>query len=496
MERLKAVRQGFEKQIPIFIICFCVLQPLLDVLAFWRTTLGFSAIVLTLLRALTFLGLTALGFFVSRRKRRYILLAAAALLYLAGHILAASSMGYQNPVADLTDQLRVLVLPFATAAMMSFLDRSDKAFRALETGLVLSLGVIALTVLLSVATGTDPHSYLGKQIGTLGWFLWPNSQSAILSMLTPLALAWCCERFTGRVFPVVLTSLECFGLLFLLGTRLSFVSIPVIGIGLAVCMWLADKAARRQALTIFLAALLFTALWPISPVREAQKRTAVNAVVKQQRIDAAVEACGEDPKAGRTENAEALAAAYRYCLQGTVDRFGLDRTAKAYDYSLDQATIFDGRRKKLVFNRLLMEDSNGLSHWFGLEISRMYQHTQLYDFYADSWTDGTEAFAPENDLHGVYYTGGWVLLAGILGWILWYGLRALRALIRGGRRVFSVPFAAFCASYGFFLIYAYATNSVLRQTRNIFCVSAVLAGLWYLSRSTETKNSGKEDVPQ
>ena len=482
MKRLDALQHSLTALIPRLILCFCVIQPLMDILSFWKEALGIPAIVVTVLRFLTFAGLTGIGFLVSRRKRRYVLLAILAVLYLAGHILAASGMGYLDLFEDLTDQFRVLMLFFTTAAMMSFLDRSDKAFQAMHTGLVLALGVMAAAVILSVLTGTDPHTYLGKQTGVLGWFLWPNSQSAILAMMTPIVISWSYSRFQGRVLSVGGTALVCFGLLFLLGTRLAFASIPLIGIGMGVCMYIADKSAGRCALAVILTAALFCVLYPVSPVREAHVKSVENSMILQQRIDEAAQACGVEPGAERTENREALSAAYRYNLQGLVDRFGLDRTAKVYDYTLKQADIFDVRRKKRVFNDFLMEDSSTLSLCFGLEVSRMSQQTELYDFYADDWEPGVEYFAAENDLYGVFYSGGWVLFAGTVCWMLWYGVRALRALVRRRRRVFSIPFAAHCGAYCVFLVFAYATNSVLRQTRNIFCVSIVLAGLWYLSR--------------
>ncbi len=495
MKQPEASGRGLTDRIPQVIVSFCVLQPLLDILAFWKEALGIPAVVMTALRFLTFAGLTALGFLVSRRKRRYMILAACTLLYLAGHVLAASRMGWQDPVSDLTDQVRVLMLFFTTAAMMSFMDRSEEAFPALRKGLILTLGIFTAVVILSVITGTDPHTYLGKHIGTLGWFLWPNSQSAILSMLAPVAIAWSCERFSSRVIPVAVTSFVCFGLLFLLGTRLSFLTIPVVGCGMAVCIFIADKRAWRCAAAVLLTALAFTALYPLSPMRKAQLKSAENRIILQQRINDAAAEYGADPAEGRTENMDALAAAYRYNLQGVVDRFGLERTAEAYEYTLKQSRIFDDRQKKRIFNEFLMEDAGTVNHWFGLEVSRMSQQTELYDFYTDKWEPGVEYFAAENDLYGVFYCGGWVLLGGILAWMLWYGLRALRSLVRCGKRVFTVSFAAYCCAYCFFILYAFTTNSVLRQTRNLFCVSAVLAGLWYLSgRPACLTNPDKEDL--
>lgn len=485
MRRIKPGSRELTACVPGVIIAFFLLQLLLDVLAFWKDALGIPALALTVIRLTAFLGVSGFGFLLSHRKQYYVLLASIALLYLAGHVLAACGRGYQEPLSDLTDQFRTLMPFFLTAAMMSFCDSSDRALQAMKSGFVLVLGAIALVVLLSVLTGSDPHTYVGKQTGTLGWFLWPNSQSAILSMLSPLTIAWSQERYPNRMLPLALTALGSFGLLFLLGTRLAFVSIPAVGCTMAFCMVLANKANTRRALVVLGIAVLFTGLYPISPMRKNLSKAGENKAVLQNRIDAAVAAYGVDPSEERTDNLDALAAAYRYNLQGLVDCFGIERTAAAFDHTLKQSVIFDNRKKKLVFNDFLMQDANGMNRLFGLEIASMSQQTELYDFYTDRFESGVEIFAAENDIYGVFYAGGWVLLIWSIVWMLWFGLRALLALIRRGRELISVSFGAYCIAYGFFVFYACSTNSVLRQTRNSFCVSAVLAGLWYFTQDPE-----------
>ncbi|MBQ1823683.1 MAG: hypothetical protein II121_00880, partial [Fibrobacter sp.] len=68
---------------------------------------------------------------------------------------------------------------------------------------------------------------------------------------------------------------------------------------------------------------------------------------------AAVAPYGVPADARRTDDPRALAAAYRYGLQGLVDRFGLETVREQYDDSLDQSEIFGSRKMKIVFNELL-----------------------------------------------------------------------------------------------------------------------------------------------
>ena len=70
----------------------------------------------------------------------------------------------------------------------------------------------------------------------------------------------------------------------------------------------------------------------------------------------------------------------------------------------------------------------------------------------------------------------------MVAFLLFFGLRALLAVIRAPKRYFTLPMAAFAIAYGLGLIHAYYTASVLRRNNASFYLALVLAGLWYLSR--------------
>lgn len=485
------LRDKITNRLPLITILYCVLQPLLDVAGYWLNTAGYSGTVLALVRMSTLALMVLIGFSVSRRKRVYLIAGAGLLLYLAGHMLAVRNAGVSDLPAELVGQLRILILPALTLCLISFLNANEKTYSAIKLGFALNFGIILLVDLLATLTGTDPHTYSGKEIGVLGWFLWTSSQSAIVSILSPPVIAWSFRRFRGRLLPLALVTAASFAVQYFFASRLAFVTLATTGAGMALCIFLAGKQYWRQSLCVLLLAAVFCGLYPVSPMRENQEALRINAGIKQERIYATVAEYGVPSTAHSTDNPEALAAAYRYSLQGLVDRFGLPRVAAQYDNTLEQSEIFNPRLKKLRFNQMLMQDASVGNRLFGLELGLMQQQTEIYDFYRDEWDDGVEILEAENDFHGIYYACGAVGLGLMLLFLLYFGIRALIALLRSRRAVFSVDFAAFAAAYCYALVYAYTTASILRQTVASWYLCAILACLWHLSR-TDSQRKGAE----
>ena len=91
--------------------------------------------------------------------------------------------------------------------------------------------VILLSILLSWLTGTMRTTY-ADGLGVTGWFYFPNSQSAILTALVPVACSLLYRRrgLRSPLFWVVL--LAGFLDLYLTGTRLCYLGLAAAGFGL------------------------------------------------------------------------------------------------------------------------------------------------------------------------------------------------------------------------------------------------------------------------
>ena len=491
--------------IPVLVFLLCVCQPILDVVAYWNRELSLPSDWTSVLRLVLLLGGFLTAFLLSERKGAYLAFSAVILAFLAGHVLAClgTDQGYINWVEDLSDQARTLVLPITALTMMSFLRAEPRAFDALLKALICNLVLILFVMVLSTVTGTDPHTYPTKSVGIRGWFIWTSPQSAILSILCPLVIAWALRRWPDRTLPVLLTALISFGMLFAYGTRLGYFTILGVSLGLAVCVFPGGKRRRLQAGAILACALLFLALYSVSPMNVNRTALLDNEAIKQERVNAAVAALQTDSTDAEPDEVdlEAIRAAYRYNLQGMIDRFGLEQVAERYGHTLDASLICNDRIMKTYFCGMLIDEVSAqspLSRFFGVELERTrVKDTEIYDFYADDWVRDTENYDPENDFYGVLTLNGLVGV-GLLGaFLLWFGLRALWALWKDRSR-FTPLFAAFLGAYGIALIYAVNTASTLRRNNASVYFAWVLAGLWYLSvcpQSTVGAHSVRPQVP-
>ena len=493
MLRLNGVSTMLRRRLPAFSVAICVLQPLLDVLSYWQIQLDLPNYFTLGLRVLTIglMLLTALPFL--HRKRLFLSVVLVLLLFLAGHVITCLKLSpTYHWKEDLSEQARILFLPVSAFCLICYLRANDKVFPALKLGLVISFGLILLVMVLSTVTGTDPHTYAAKGIGVRGWFFWTSAQGAILSLLCPVVIAWTEERFPGKRLPPLAACLLSFGALFAFGTRLAYASLAAVGVCLAVCTVLSNKKLWPQALTVFLSAALFLALFPVSPMKRNQSAILENARIKQDRVNAAAVEAGkqlglEDPLSPehRTD-LRVLAPAYRYNLQGMMDRFGVERVALAYDYTLDVVRVCDDRVRKLIFCKLLMEDSmqtTPLACLFGLELGRTrVEETDGYVFETDQWERQPEASDPENDFFGVYYLCGFVGLGLLLLFLGFFAQNSLWSLWREPQKTLAPGTVSFLIAFAIALVYAWSTVSVLRRNNASFYFAAILACVWHQTR--------------
>ena len=124
-----------------------------------------------------------------------------------------------------------------------------------------------------------------------------------------------------------------------------------------------------------------------------------------------------------------------------------------------------------------------MSRLFGLSLKEMtVQRTDK---------DGvvvTDNYDVENDFHGVYFLTGICGLVLMIVFLLYFGLRALLAVIRKPKTYFSVPLCAFGIACGLAVIHAYFTASILRRNNASVYLAMALAGLWYLTRPDAGKD--------
>lgn len=514
MSKLQMPLQRIQDKLPLLVFLLCLSQPILDAAGYWQQTLGMGNAVTMAIRMVLLAGSVMFGFLLSERKRVYMIAAAVLAVLTVGHIYACmqNPNGYVAPLTDIINLIRIYFLPLMTICLVTFLRSNRKVLPALIHGLVMDISIIALIQLVSTLTGTDPHTYPDDGVGVLGWFLWTNSQSAILAMLAPISICWALLHWEKRLLPVFAVTVVSEAMLYLLAPRLAFASMAAAGFCTALCLLLIKPARWRHVLIVALVTAAFVAAMPLSPM---YKRVHYNTIREEQaeekikemniQIQVVTEPLTEAPS-GETgpseaapsapepkvildeQNADKLESLYSSLnsIWSMVDRFGRDRVFEVYDYTLDPTILGNVRVMKLHFCELLMSESGLSSHLFGLNLAEMmHKRIEKDKVYIDNYD-------VENDLHGVYFLTGYVGLGMMVLFLLCFGLRVLIAVFRDRKRYFTLPVCAFSVSYGLGIIHAIFTASVLRRNNASIYLAVVLAILWYLTQRPSASEASNE----
>lgn len=465
----KNAQQGWKTHLPLVMLVLFIMQPVMDVLSFWLAEGGVSNTVSLLLRFFVLFGTGALGFALSRHKKIYILLGCIVILFAVLHGWACISAGYQgwqNPIYDLTNYIRVVQIPLFTMCFVTFLrETGEEGYQTIEKGFVINFGLIVLVEVLSTVTGTDPHTYANKQIGVLGWFSTTNSQSAILCAMVPVVLT---KVLRGKKIRVFLGStVVCFMVLYLFATRLAYLAIFVTAAGMILVMLLSRTWNKKAAAVLLLGAVVCGAALKVSPMYINQSSHQALLQEKQQEADDMVSNAEEQyHTTAEQEPEQCLTPLYQEYLGEMVNRFGMKRVMQTYQYTTDVSELKDARRMKIIYCTYLMEDAGTKAKLFGLELQDMVWDNRTFDV--------------ENDFHGMYYLYGVVGLALFLAFLLYFAVLIVRALLRDFKKYMTPEAGAFGISLCLLLVHVYCTAGVLRRPNASFYLSVVLAVIYYL----------------
>ena len=475
-----------QDRLPLLVVILCLIQPIMDVLSYWTGLAGLNNFITLLLRLYVLAAVVAVGFCLSQRKWVWFAAAGVLLLLTLGHAVVCFHYGYQDPIGDLTNLVRIYHMPLVTLSVITCIRRNKRCVDGVKWGFLSSFCVILLVELLATVTNTDPHTYANKAIGVLGWFSMPSAQSAILSMVVPVAIVCVMER--KKFHPVFTAGVGVIGLgtLWLFATRLSYAAL----LGCAFCLAAAclllrfvKKENAGKAAVIFAAlGVLALVLFGVSPMNANNEKVAETALQKQEDILLLVQTDREqalaDGLSGTALETASLKSAYEKYLYGVMARFGLERVAECYGYSYHVSDLSNTRLQKLNYCRMLMEEQP-LTCLFGIE---------LYDL-----TCNDMPFDAENDFHGIYYLCGGVGLALLVAMIVFFLAHILRGLLLNFKSVFTLPAVGFAIAMICGLVHAYFTAGVLRRPNSNFYLGAIFAVLYVLTEVKKPVRTTEEN---
>ncbi len=457
-------------RLPLLVLIVTSTQPLLDVVSYLTDKWGISNIYTLILRMSVLLLLLFTAFLLSDKKRAYYVTAAVLALCTLCHALACIKQGYDSPIADLTNMIRIYQMPLLVLCFMTFIKLNDKVYKALKYGVCICLIIIAAVEIISVITNTNPYTYENKGIGIIGWFYDSSAQSAILSTAVPIFMTTAIVKFKDKLFLQLLSVAGGCLILYLYATRLAYAALLMTTAGIVITLLISDRKAVKSIILLSLAFVIFLSVLPFSPMQKNQYMVGENAIKKQEKIDNLIsEYDAEARKAGLTGQelkVARLEGAYRYYLGGLVERFGLDDTVSRYGYSEKASDICNVRTMKKTYCSMLMDEYGSLARCFGMEISDLTFNQRVYDV--------------ENDLDGIYYLTGMLGLSLTILYLGYFIILVVIALIKDFKRIFTIETAGWGIALVACLLHVYATCGVLRRPSSSFYLSVILAVIPYL----------------
>lgn len=428
MSEKKSIRNLFADN---WLFLFVVMQPLLDVLAFWtRSSDGTAAGYIRLL----FMVILPVHLLITSRDRKKLLLSYALIGLLAAlHVGNLFRVGYINVFSDVKNMAKIFYMPVMAVSMCAYVG-DEKMKAQLVRGFLANCFILGAVIVISYVTGTYNPTY-GYGLGTSAWVTDQNrcTHSVILSALSmfamyfglsaknklwhyivPAAVLVAC--ITNGTSSCYLTCLACFaGFAFFMVFRQLVKK---------------EKTPKAMKLLVTYLLLLFAVSVVIYPVTPRAKITAIERAAAEKRqggLEAELLALGYDVRNMSAEEKmntpvvrEKMAEFYTKTIYGgapgLIETFDVYRIMEAFGMTTDASKISDVRRMKRVNAHLIWEDSDTATKLFGFEFAKVDWPGDPLDL--------------ENDWHAIFYYYGAAGFAVYVAYMLSFLWRVIKRLIR------------------------------------------------------------------
>lgn len=458
-----------------WLMALIVMQPLLDIIAFWTknpdgTLAGYVRLLIMVCLPL-YLLFTLRG---SERKSFIFWMLGIGLvcaLHIANTIRTVPvSLGF-----DISYTAKVAQMPILAVCFMYSI-KNDQTRNQAYWGLFFAAGITAAALGLSVLTGTANCTY-GEGLGVSGWVIDDNRCANSIILVTLAAFSIFCAVKSDKPFVNIAVPVIAAVVLIANGTMTCYMSIFVIFIGFAVFLLLEKKIRgcnlnRLAVIALVAVAIASAAAYPLTPKYKIKQTQSDFAELTQDDFNDELGALGYDldsmsneEKLSNPEIHTALEDYYWKCLwiitPNMFERFDIDEIMLKYDLTTDAATLIDTRTIKNAYASLMWDHSDTLTKLFGIDVS-------------DIWLTG--GMDLENDWPAIRYYYGYVGFAAYAAFILYFVYLIIRRLCRDFKGSFTADNFILLVTFALLIGLAQYSGAVLRRP-NVSIYLALVLGL-------------------
>ena len=459
-----------------WLMLLIVLQPLLDILAFWTkspdgTLAGYIRLAIMVLLPLYLL-------FTLREKKRFVLSMAAIALVCLLHILNCMRLGYVSMTFDISYAAKTAQMPILAVCFMHCI-RNEQTRNQAYWGLFFAAAITAASIGLSWLTGTANVTY-GAGLGISGWVIDDNRCANSVIVVTLAAFSVFCAVKSDKLLINILVPALALLVLLSNGTKACYLAIYVIFTGFALFL-IAERLLKGTELkkpvviTLLALSLLAVVLTPITPmykVRYAQTSFAQQnqgeVETKLQELGYDIDSLTDEEKLNNPEVLRVYEDYYRkmiWCIMPNMfDRFTMEEILTEFDFTTDARILIDTRQIKSAYASLIWSKSDTATRFFGIDVS-------------DIWiTGGCDL---ENDWPAINYYYGIVGFGAYLAFLLYFVVLIIRRLIRNFKTAFTADNFILLITFALLVGLAQFSGSVLRRPNVSVYMSLVLGLIYY-----------------
>lgn len=458
-----------------WLMALIVMQPLLDIIAFWTKNPDGTLAGYVRLLIMVCLPLYLLFTLRGSERKSFIFWMLGIGLVCALHIANTIRTGPVSLGFDISYTAKVAQMPILGVCFMYSI-KNDQTRNQAYWGLFFAAGITAAALGLSVLTGTANCTY-GEGLGVSGWVIDDNRCANSIILVTLAAFSIFCAVKSDKPFVNIAVPVIAAVVLIANGTMTCYMSIFVIFIGFAVFLLLEKKIRgcnlnRLAVIALVAVAIASAAAYPLTPKYKIKQTQSDFAELTQDDFNDELGALGYDldsmsneEKLSNPEIHTALEDYYWKCLwiitPNMFERFNIDEIMLKYDLTTDAATLIDTRTIKNAYASLMWDHSDTLTKLFGIDVS-------------DIWLTG--GMDLENDWPAIRYYYGYVGFAAYAAFILYFVYLIIRRLCRDFKGSFTADNFILLVTFALLIGLAQYSGAVLRRP-NVSIYLALVLGL-------------------
>lgn len=458
-----------------WLMALIVMQPLLDIIAFWTKNPDGTLAGYVRLLIMVCLPLYLLFTLRGSERKSFIFWMLGIGLVCALHIANTIRTGPVSLGFDISYTAKVAQMPILAVCFMYSI-KNDQTRNQAYWGLFFAAGITAAALGLSVLTGTANCTY-GEGLGVSGWVIDDNRCANSIILVTLAAFSIFCAVKSDKPFVNIAVPVIAAVVLIANGTMTCYMSIFVIFIGFAVFLLLEKKIRgcnlnRLAVIALVAVAIASAAAYPLTPKYKIKQTQSDFAELTQDDFNDELGALGYDldsmsneEKLSNPEIHTALEDYYWKCLwiitPNMFERFNIDEIMLKYDLTTDAATLIDTRTIKNAYASLMWDHSDTLTKLFGIDVS-------------DIWLTG--GMDLENDWPAIRYYYGYVGFAAYAAFILYFVYLIIRRLCRDFKGSFTADNFILLVTFALLIGLAQYSGAVLRRP-NVSIYLALVLGL-------------------